>query len=213
MIRAAICAGIVIAAIAVWVVLTTRAEPITSVRPSSDTLYGLQSEGIYVAYADPGPRCVYVSVLNPSPSNIALLKRRFGNGVCVDRRPGAIPDACVGSPPLTSLDSGPVKVPQLLGLGLGQMRERITRAGLTVLNPCWIPLSPVPGSLDARLRVVGQCPAAGQHVARGTLVGFQMRARLSGGFNYSVDSGDEIGRCGRGTGFMSRAQLRRRLHR
>ncbi len=199
-----------ICAVAAWIVSTPASK---ATQPSPATLYDLESEGIYVAFADPGLRCLRVSLLNPSPANLARLEHRFGAGICVNRRKGELMDACVGSPSLTQLAHGQITVPSLTGLGLKAMQERVHDARLKVTNACSIPLMPDPGSLDDRLRVVRQCPLAGQHVPPGTPVGFQVETLLPGGFRYTVESDDEVVRCGPGQGYMTRAHVLRRLRR
>jgi hypothetical protein len=152
------------------------------------------ADGIFLEAAGVGDGCAVVSLLNPTVPNVAYVKRRFP-GTCVERRPWGIADVCdpTGA---NSTRNGPVVVPNVRDLGLVEASRRVLAAGLTFTATClgrarnveWVSIRPA----DELVRVVAQCPRAGEHVRRNTEVALQARTVLPGGFDYLVGP---PGRC------------------
>lgn len=82
--------------------------------PSRAELYRLQDridkrwnelarQGIFIqSTGQPAEPCISVGLANPTPANVAYLRRRFGPDVCVKRKPEGRPESCAGyrAPPL-----------------------------------------------------------------------------------------------------------------
>jgi hypothetical protein len=149
----------------------------------------LAREGIYLmTTGHPGKRCVSIGLLNPTRPNAEYLRHRFGPDVCVKREPVGPIAACaeyLGRP----VRSGGVRVPDLRGLGLYAAERKVTARRLTYSIWCSgdkfaRPKQPAPHSPDRLVRVVAQCPRAGERVSPGTDVALDAVALLPGGFRY-----------------------------
>lgn len=145
----------------------------------------LATQGILLETAGVGADCVMVWLANPTSPNVAYMRRRFPK-TCVERRPMGPISGCFSTRGVTR--GGPVIVPDVGDLGLVEASRRVLAAGLTFTTGCigrarnveWVPSNPA----DRLVRVVAQCPRAGQRVRRGTEVALQAKALLPGSFNY-----------------------------
>ena len=159
----------------------------------------LATKGIVLEGAGVGSGCASVSLANPTTPNRAYMQRRYP-GVCVEFRPMGAMSFCDGTVP-ENARNGQVKVPDVSDLGLAEASRRVLAADLTFTATCpgrsrdveWVPSGPA----DELVRVVAQCPRAGERVRRGTEVALQARATLPGGFEYSIGSS---GGCAHGSG-------------
>jgi hypothetical protein len=159
----------------------------------------LETKGIFLEGAGVGSGCASVSLANPTAPNRAYMQRRYP-GVCVEPRPMGEMSFCDGTVP-ESARGGHVKVPDVSDLGLAEASRRVLAADLTFTATCpgrtrdveWVPS----GAADELVRVVTQCPRAGERVRRSTEVALQARAILPGGFEYSIGS---AGGCAHGSG-------------
>jgi hypothetical protein len=148
----------------------------------------LATEGVFLDAVGVGDGCAFVSLFNPSAANVAYIHRRFP-GACVDPHAGSVADLCDGVRRGSTRD-GPVIVPDVGELGMVEASRRVLAAHLTFTASCpgsvrtveWVPARPA----DDLVRVVAQCPRAGQRVRRGTEVALQAETVLPGGFGYVV---------------------------
>jgi hypothetical protein len=147
----------------------------------------LEAQGVLLEMAGVGDGCAVVWLRNPTAPNVAYVQRRFP-GTCVEPRPGGPIHACVSHRSATR--GGPITVPDVSDLGLLDASRRVLAAGLTFTTTClgrarnveWVASDPE----DQLVRVVAQCPRAGERVRRGTEVALQAQAVLPGGFRHSV---------------------------
>jgi hypothetical protein len=150
----------------------------------------LEIKGIFLEGAGVGSGCASVSLANPTAPNTDYMQRRYP-GACVESRPMGAMSFCDGTVPEFAR-GGHAKVPNVSDLGLVEASRRILAADLTFTATCpgrardveWVPSGPA----DELVRVVAQCPPAGERVRRGTEVALQARATLPGGFEYSIGS-------------------------
>jgi len=148
----------------------------------------LAAQGVFFESAGVGASCAVVWLLNPTAPNIAYVQRRFP-GVCVDPSPMGPIDACPDT--IRGMTrGGRVTVPDVRELGLVEASRRVLAADLTFTTAClgrarnveWVPANPA----DDLVRVVAQCPRAGEHVRRSTEVALHAQAILPGSFAHVV---------------------------
>lgn len=154
---------------------------------------GLTLQGVYLVGVTLEDACARVSLLNPTAANIAYVERRF-RGACVARDAGAPAKTCrEATRGLTR--NGAVTVPSVLDLRPGEASRRLLAVDLAYSLAClgdektaaWDATAPQ----DALLRVIAQCPRAGERVRAGTEVALQAAIMLPGGFQYTVGALDE----------------------
>jgi hypothetical protein len=147
----------------------------------------LVDRGIFLEGSGVGNHCVFVSLSNPTEPNVAYIRHRYPK-TCVEPRPLGPIDACL--PTRVRADRGPVKVPDVLDLGLAEASRRILAADLTFTASCpgrkrnveWVPQNPA----DQLVRVTAQCPRAGERVRAGSEIALLAQTQLPGGFNHYV---------------------------
>jgi hypothetical protein len=150
----------------------------------------LAREGIYVIEMGPTDRdCVFVGLLNPTPANVEYLKREFGR-VCVGLGGGVL-DACPHYRDGRPSPRGPVVVPDVRELGLQEAQRRVVAAGLTYAIHCLGDYETAPERLhrdapERLVRIVAQCPRAGERVRPGAEVALRGAVTLPGGFRFDV---------------------------
>ena len=152
----------------------------------------LSDQGVYLVRAALEEDCVTVSLMNPTPANVAYVEQRYA-GACVQREPGA-PEKQCGETTRGLTRTGTVTVPDVQDLGLAAASQRLIDAGLTFTTAClndakttrWTP-SAVP---DLLMRVAAQCPVPGEKVRRGTEVALDANVELPGGFVHSISGMD-----------------------
>ena len=150
----------------------------------------LAAQGVFVEFSYVEDGCAVVSLVNPTAPNIEYVQRRY-RGACVARRRMGpiVGGGCFGAvrPPTRG---GSVRVPDVQDLGLVEASRRVLAADLTFTTTClgrarnaqWVPDEPE----DELVRVVAQCPEAGQQVRPGTEVALRATTTLPGAFPFTV---------------------------
>ncbi len=154
---------------------------------------GLAEEGIYLVGVTLDDSCARVSLLNPTPANIAYVEDRFP-GACVADGAQAVEKTC--SEDARGLTRpGTVEVPDVLDMRLSDASRRVLASDLVYSAQCpgdeetagWEPSGPQ----DEQLRVIAQCPRPGERVRAGTEVALDAAVLLPGGFQHRIGALDE----------------------
>jgi hypothetical protein len=168
-------------------------------RPDPEALAGLQSrlehdtarlarEGIYVQEAGQSGTCVVVGVVNPTGPNVAYLRRRFGEPLCIEQAAGPAVACAEFQGPTSSVMR---EVPDLRDLGIYQAGRRAIAHGFAYTDSCPDKgtrqiRQPSPLTPEALVRVTAQCPAAGTRAPTSVPIALQAEAVLPGGFTYRI---------------------------
>lgn len=168
-------------------------------RPDPEALAGLQSriehdtgrlarEGIYVQEAGQSGKCVVVGVVKPTGPNVAYLRRRFGEPLCIEQVEGPAVACSEFQGPTSSVMR---EVPDLRDLGIYQAGRRAIADGFAYTDGC-----PGKGTRQVRrpsqftpealVRVTAQCPAAGTRAPISVPIALQAETVLPGGFTYRI---------------------------
>jgi hypothetical protein len=163
----------------------------------------LARRGVFVSSTGHGRKiCLHMELYNPTPANIAYIRRVYGRHVCVDRKPGGVAYACTGYEQ-DAVPEGPVVVPNLLDLGLREASKRALANNLRYSPACLGDAESRPAKVDRYspeqlVRISRQCPAPGQRVPAGTPVVLEAEALLPGGFRYRIGALPSNGGCADG---------------
>ena len=148
----------------------------------------LAREGIYVKEAGQSGKCVVVRVVNPTAPNVAYLRQKFGEPLCIEQAESP----AVACPEFQGPTSSVMReVPDLHDLGMYQAGRRAIADGFAYTDSC-----PGKGTRQVRrpsqftpealVRVTAQCPAAGTRAPMSVPIALQAEAMLPGGFPYRI---------------------------